>query len=42
MCPVEKAEFERMITLAQKIGFSEEQLADLIATYSCQSKKSKK
>ncbi|GLQ15857.1 hypothetical protein GCM10007879_01060 [Maritalea porphyrae] len=38
MCPVEPNEFERMIELAEKIGFSEEDIAELVATYGCREK----
>jgi RNA polymerase subunit RPABC4/transcription elongation factor Spt4 len=38
MCPVEKKEFEHMIELAEKIGFTEEDIADLVATYGCREK----
>jgi RimJ/RimL family protein N-acetyltransferase len=38
MCPVEETEFERMITLAERIGFSEEEVAELVATYGCRDK----
>jgi len=38
MCPVEKKEFERMIELAEKIGFSNEDIAELVATYGCREK----
>jgi len=38
MCPVEKKEFEQMIALAEKIGFSEEELAELASTYGCRKK----
>ena len=38
MCPVEQTEFDRMIEMAEKIGFSEEELAELMKTYGCREK----
>ena len=38
MCPVEQSEFDRMIAMAEKIGFSEEEVAELVATYGCREK----
>lgn len=38
MCPVEQKEFDRMIKLAEKIGFNDEELAELMVTYGCRDK----